>query len=68
MASFDSVHLDPNFAVICAFFEKFSTILNMDIPNFELLEEWLTNSDESELKFSVNVFFSFIVTIFYRFY
>lgn len=42
-----SVHLDPNFAVICAFFEKFSDLLNIEIPNFQLLEEWIEDSNES---------------------
>ncbi|KAL5282484.1 RSF1 family protein [Megaselia abdita] len=41
-----SVHLDPNFAVICAFFEKFSDMLNIETPNFQLLEEYIKDSNE----------------------
>lgn len=37
---------DPNFAIICAFLQKFGHDLNIDIPNFKQLQEWLTKTDE----------------------
>ncbi|XP_061390894.1 remodeling and spacing factor 1, partial [Musca vetustissima] len=37
---------DPNFAIICAFLQKFGCDLNIDIPNFKQLLEWLTKTDE----------------------
>uniref|UniRef100_A0A1I8NYU6 PHD-type domain-containing protein n=1 Tax=Stomoxys calcitrans TaxID=35570 RepID=A0A1I8NYU6_STOCA len=37
---------DPNFAVICAFLQKFGGDLGLDLPNFKQLQEWLTKTDE----------------------
>lgn len=37
---------DPNFAVICAFLQKFGNDLGMDVPNFKHLQEWLVKTDE----------------------
>lgn len=37
---------DPNFAVICAFLQKFGNDLGMDVPNFKQLQEWLIKTDE----------------------
>ncbi|XP_064554223.1 microtubule-associated protein futsch [Drosophila montana] len=37
---------DPDFAVICAFFQKFAKDLGLALPNFKHLQEWLTNNDE----------------------
>ncbi|XP_073822555.1 uncharacterized protein [Musca autumnalis] len=37
---------DPNFAIICAFLQKFGCDLNIDVPNFKQLQEWLTKTDE----------------------
>ncbi|KAH8269353.1 hypothetical protein KR018_007069 [Drosophila ironensis] len=42
---------DPDFAVICAFLQKFSQDLGLSLPNFKHLQDWLTNNEEvSELK------------------
>ncbi|XP_034134941.1 titin isoform X3 [Drosophila guanche] len=42
---------DPDFAVICAFLQKFAKDLGLILPNFKHLQEWLTNNDEvPELK------------------
>ncbi|KAH8321218.1 hypothetical protein KR059_003195 [Drosophila kikkawai] len=37
---------DPDFAVICAFLQKFAKDLGLNLPNFKHLQEWLTNNDE----------------------
>lgn len=37
---------DPDFAVICAFMQKFAKDLGLALPNFKHLQEWLTNNDE----------------------
>ncbi|XP_055853016.1 microtubule-associated protein futsch [Episyrphus balteatus] len=37
---------DPDFAVICAFLEKFSEQLQVNYPDFKQLQEWLSNTDE----------------------
>uniref|UniRef100_A0A0K8U1U3 Remodeling and spacing factor 1 n=1 Tax=Bactrocera latifrons TaxID=174628 RepID=A0A0K8U1U3_BACLA len=37
---------DPDFAVICAFLQKFAKDLGIPLPNFKHLQEWLTNTDE----------------------
>lgn len=39
---------DPNFAVICAFLQKFSTKLNIEYPNFNDLQKMIENTDEGE--------------------
>ncbi|KAH8314103.1 hypothetical protein KR067_010502, partial [Drosophila pandora] len=42
---------DPDFAVICAFLQKFGKDLGLNLPNFKNLQDWLTNNDEvTELK------------------
>ncbi|XP_043641607.1 titin [Drosophila teissieri] len=42
---------DPDFAVICAFLQKFAKDLGLSLPNFRHLQEWLTNNNEvPELK------------------
>lgn len=38
----------PDFAIICAFLEKFHKELGMELPNFKRLQEWLTTSKESK--------------------
>lgn len=40
---------DPDFAVICAFLQKFAKDLGLNLPNFKHLQEWLTNNDEGVL-------------------
>lgn len=40
---------DPDFAVICAFLQKFAKDLGLNLPNFKNLQDWLTNNDEGEL-------------------
>lgn len=37
---------DPDFAVICAFLQKFAHDLDLNVPNFKQMQEWLTNTDE----------------------
>lgn len=37
---------DPNFAVICAFLQKFGTKLNIVYPNFHDLQQMIENTDE----------------------
>uniref|UniRef100_A0A1A9VZS4 PHD-type domain-containing protein n=1 Tax=Glossina brevipalpis TaxID=37001 RepID=A0A1A9VZS4_9MUSC len=37
---------DSDFAMICAFFQKFHKDLCLDLPNFNQLQEWLTRTDE----------------------
>ncbi|XP_017012754.2 microtubule-associated protein futsch [Drosophila takahashii] len=37
---------DPDFAVICAFLQKFAKDLGLNLPNFKQLQEWLTNNNE----------------------
>ena len=39
---------DPDFAVICAFLQKFAKDLGIPLPNFKHLQEWLTNTDEGK--------------------
>ncbi|XP_055385665.1 uncharacterized protein LOC129614806 [Condylostylus longicornis] len=39
---------DPNFAVICLFFDKFAKILNIAHPNIKRLQEMLENTEEVE--------------------
>ncbi|KAH8421174.1 hypothetical protein KR009_010297, partial [Drosophila setifemur] len=42
---------DPNFAVICAFLQKFSKQLGLNLMNFKHLQEWLSKNEEvSELR------------------
>lgn len=38
----------PDFAVICAFLEKFHKELGLELPNFRHLQEWLSAPNESE--------------------
>lgn len=44
---------DPDFAIICDFLQKFSKDLGLDLPNFKLLLQWLTKTDEGKFFFSV---------------
>lgn len=37
---------DPDFAVICAFLQKFGKDLGLNLPNFKHLQEWLTNNND----------------------
>ncbi|KAM7351341.1 uncharacterized protein ACRADG_004237 isoform 2-T2 [Cochliomyia hominivorax] len=37
---------DPDFAIICDFLQKFSKDLGLELPNFRLLLQWLTKTDE----------------------
>lgn len=37
---------DPNFAIICAFLQKFATKLNVEYPNFLDLQKMIENTDE----------------------
>lgn len=39
---------EPDFAVICAFLQKFAHDLGVDMPNFKHLQDWLTRTDEGE--------------------
>jgi len=39
---------DPDFAVICAFLQKFGKDLGLNLPNFKHLQEWLTNNNDGE--------------------
>lgn len=39
---------DPNFAVVCAFLQKFSTKLNIEYPNFTDLQKMIENTDEGK--------------------
>lgn len=41
----------PDFAVICAFLQRFHKELGLELPNFKQLQEWITSTKESELKF-----------------
>ncbi|XP_016970742.2 uncharacterized protein LOC108038468 [Drosophila rhopaloa] len=42
---------DPDFAVICAFLQKFAKDLGLSLPSFKQLQEWFTNNNEvPELK------------------
>lgn len=46
---------DPDFAVICAFMQKFAKDLGLALPNFKHLQEWLTNNDEGTFACSMYV-------------
>lgn len=37
---------DPNFAVICAFLQKFAVPLKLEYPNFADLQKMIENTDE----------------------
>lgn len=41
-----SCHGDPNFAIVCAFLQKFAGKLNITYPNFAELQSMLENTDE----------------------
>lgn len=43
-----SICSDPNFAVICTFFDKFSDLCGIDKPETNQLKEWLENTEEGE--------------------
>lgn len=43
---------DPNFAIICAFLQKFAGKLNITYPNFRELQQMLENTDECECSVS----------------
>lgn len=46
---------DPNFAVICAFLQKFSLQLNVQHPNFHDLQKMIEDTDEGKWKqFNIN--------------
>lgn len=37
---------NPDFAMICAFLQKFAKDLGIELPNFKELQFWLTRTDE----------------------
>lgn len=39
---------DPNFAIICAFLQKFAIKLNVEHPNFHDLQLMIENTDEGK--------------------
>lgn len=46
LTAFSSCLNDPNFAIICAFLQKFAVKLNVTHPNFNDLQKMLENTDE----------------------
>lgn len=52
----------PDFAVICAFLEKFHKELGLELPNFQHLQEWLSAPNESEWPFYTSTYVSEINT------
>lgn len=47
---------DPNFAVICAFLQKFATKLNIVYPNFNDLQKMIENTDEGLFCYRISNF------------
>lgn len=45
-SSAPSCHGDPNFAIVCAFLQKFAGKLNITYPDFQELQLMLENTDE----------------------
>lgn len=43
-----SINSDPNFAIICTFFEKFSELCGLERPDTRQLKEWLENSEDGK--------------------
>lgn len=39
---------DPNFAIICKFFEQFGDLCGIDKPDTKSLKEWLENTEDGE--------------------
>lgn len=44
----NSCIFDPNFAIVCSFFEKFSTLCGIQPPSFSMLQRMLEDTEESE--------------------
>lgn len=44
----DSCIYDPNFAIVCSFFEKFSALCGIKQPNFANLQQMLDSADDGE--------------------
>lgn len=46
-----STSSDPNFAIICKFFEKFGELCGLEKPDTKALREWLEDTDNGRLNF-----------------
>lgn len=47
-STYSSCANDPDFAIICAFLQKFSTDLQIEHFNFKQLQEWLSDTNEGK--------------------
>ena len=43
----NSVHEDPNFAVICSFISRYGTLLGLPDISFDELEKWIDDTRKS---------------------
>lgn len=55
-----SVLANPDFAIICAFFERFSELCGIEKQNTKQLIEWLQNTEDGKCEKCVQKFLSYV--------
>lgn len=55
-----SVLANPDFAIICAFFERFSELCGIEKQDTKQLIEWLQNTEDGKCEKCVQKFLSYV--------